>query len=144
MPQPATGQAVRSTGQSLLQGHAQQGLNYLLGPRGHVWQRALCWCPGKEQHAPFCCVLLTAGHRIPPRKMDGLLASTLPLQVLACHLPPFPPSSLSPSVFQALSSSAVQEALYEAPWVAQALMFPQPQHPRCSKQERGAWRSTAF
>lgn len=83
-------------------------------------------------------MLLIRGHRIPPRKMDGLLANMLLLQVLAYRLPPFPPSCLSPSTFQALSSNAVQEALHEAPWVAQALMFPQPQCPRSSKQERGA------
>lgn len=133
-----------ATGRSPLWGQGQQGFNYLLGPRGHAWQRALCWCPGKEQHVPFCCVLLTAGHQIPLRKMNGLLASTPLLQVPACHLPPFPPSSLSLSASWVLSSCAVQESLSEAPCVSQARMLLQPQDSRCSKRERGAWCSTAF
>lgn len=141
---PGSGGAVWcATGWSLLWGQGQQGFSYLLGPQGHVWQAALCCCPGKEQHVPFCCVLLTAGHQIPLRKMDGLLASVLLLQVPACHLPPFPPSSLSLSASWVLSSCAVQESC-EAPCATQAPMFLQPQHSRCSKREQGVWWSAVF
>lgn len=67
----------------------------------------------------------------PPRKMDGLLASTLPLQAPACHLPPFPPS-LPPSNLPRAELQLSREVLHETPRAAEAPMSPQPQRPRYS------------
>lgn len=87
--QSATGQMVRSTGWSLLRDVVSKGWITCWGLKGTCGRQHFTGALERSSTLLFCCVLLTAGHRIPPRKMDGLLASMLLLWLLACHLPPF-------------------------------------------------------
>lgn len=116
------------------------------GLRGACGRRHFAAVPERSSTFLFVACCWQQDTRYPSGKwMASWLACCCSklLQVPACHLPPFPPSSLSLSASWVLSCCALQESC-EAPCATQAPMFLQPQHSRCSKREQGVWWSTVF